>query len=673
MKIFSAFLLLTAYGAAQQAKPEAGDPNNVIQVETKIVLVDAVVTDKKGNYVRDLQQKDFKVYEDNKEQTIQSFTFEADPASPQANQPRYLVLFFDNSTMNFADQVKARKAATNFIDANAGPNRQMAIVNYNGSLQIAQNFTSDAERLKSIVAGTKLATGPSPNDPLNRLAGNFGATNVILAVRELAKNLATVPGRKTLVLLSSGFKVTPDHMPDVTAAIAMCNRSNVAIYPIDMRGLVAPGAMNRVGPSPFTNVLYSPQTGIPEGTVGVTDDLPCRAIAETGRAGPDPYARSIVPRILQNSPSANQEIMHMLASGTGGFVIVDTNDMVGGLEKIGKELNEFYLIGYRPPSGGGICHLIHVKLDRSGTTVRSKTGYCNMKPKDLLAQTPLEKALENRAAASQAGNIAATMLAPYFFIGANVARVNVAIEIPSESFKFEKEKGRLRSTVDILGIAYKEDGSAGARFSDALKVDFETQKEVDAFRRRPYHYGNQLKLASGKYDLKIVISAGGENFSKLEQPLVVEAYDTKMFSVSPLALSTKLEKVGQTDQKTALLDDRTPLIASGFEVTPSGSAKFKKTGKAAMYFEIYEPALMEAEVPKLELAIQIRVFDAKGALMFASDGIPIPVPQKGGNPSIPFAGMIPVATLEPGAYKVEVVAADSAQRAFSRTANFEVQ
>src|ERR1700733_3456048 len=147
MRILSSFLFWAVYSAAQQTTPPAAplpaDPNNVLRVETNVVLVDAVVTDKKGNYVRDLKQKDFKVWEDNKEQTIKSFSFEADPASPLNNQPRYMVLFFDNSTMNFGEQAQARKAAASFIDANAGPNRQMAIVNYSGALQIAQNFTSD--------------------------------------------------------------------------------------------------------------------------------------------------------------------------------------------------------------------------------------------------------------------------------------------------------------------------------------------------------------------------------------------------------------------------------------------------------------------------------------------------------------------------------------------------
>ena len=119
------------------------DSGAVIRTETKLVLVDAVVTDKKGDYVHDLEAKDFKVWEDNKEQQIKSFSFEAGTASPSNPQKHYLVLFFDNSTMDFGDQARARQAASKFIDANGGPNRLMAIVNFGGALQIAQNFTDD--------------------------------------------------------------------------------------------------------------------------------------------------------------------------------------------------------------------------------------------------------------------------------------------------------------------------------------------------------------------------------------------------------------------------------------------------------------------------------------------------------------------------------------------------
>jgi len=721
MKIVSSFLFLAMYGAAQQATPLPADPNNILKVETNVVLVDAVVTDKKGNYVRDLKQKDFKVWEDNKEQTIKSFSFEADPASPLNSQPRYMVLFFDNSTMNFGEQAQARKAAASFIDANAGPNRQMAIVNYSGSLQITQNFTSDVERLKAIVGGTKIPVGPLPNDTsaggLGRAAANFGTRNVIMAIRDLAKNLSTIPGRKSLLLLTAGFRVSPDILSDVTATIDVCNRSNVAIYPIDVRGLVAGSASIKpmaIEQSPFRNVAYSPAQvgrggtgttgggtsgggtspgrGAPPsapgsgGSRGGTGSTPTtgtnigRTNTNTGTTmvPPTNAARMIMPKI-PDSASTNQQVMYMLADGTGGFVIVNTNDLLGGMQKIAKEMNEFYLLGYTPPSleeGKETCHTIRVKVDKGGDTVRARTGYCNAKLKDVLAQTPTEKTLEARASAEQAGTIAASMRAPYFFTGSNVARVNVAMEIPAASMKFSKDKGKQRSTLNVLGIAYKKDGSVGARFSDAVKIDLENEKEVEAFQQHTYHYENQFDAASGEYNLKVVFSTGADTFGKLEQPLVIDSYDTKKFSVSALALSTRFRKTAEMDQnlETALLEDRTPLIAQGYQVTPAGSAKFKKTDKAAMYFEVYEPAMLAEQPPKdTAVALQIRVLDDKGAVKSDSGGFRIPLPEKGGNPAIPFAAQIPVAALEPGSYKVVLVAMDNANNKVERTVTFEMQ
>ena len=235
---------LTAFSSQAQQPP--ADSGAVIKTETKLVLVDAVVTDKKGGYVRDLTAKDFKVSEDKKEQTIKTFSFEADPNSPTASQKRYLVLFFDNSSISFGDQAQARKAAAKFIETNGGANVLMAIVNFGGSIVIAQNFTSDVDRLKAVVTGVKSSftttnADSGPMGQLNRAAADFGARDMILSLRSLAKSLADVPGRKTLVLLTSGFPVTEEQRLEVTATIDACNKANVAIYPIDVRGLVAGG------------------------------------------------------------------------------------------------------------------------------------------------------------------------------------------------------------------------------------------------------------------------------------------------------------------------------------------------------------------------------------------------------------------------------------------------
>ena len=245
---------------AQQAPAQApGGP--VLKTESRLVRVDVVVTDKKGNYVSDLTAKDFKVLDDNKEQTVTNFSFGTDPNAPPGAQKHYMVLFFDDSTMDGADQIRAREAAAKFIDGNAGPDRVMAVVDFGGTLRIVQNFTADVEHLKKAVAGVK-GSFVSPNgeqasgmqtdtfsavgaSALSNTEADFGARSALLAIRSLARNLAAVPGRKSLILLTTGFPLTTESEAELPATIDACNKANVAVYPLDVRGLVAPISMNR--------------------------------------------------------------------------------------------------------------------------------------------------------------------------------------------------------------------------------------------------------------------------------------------------------------------------------------------------------------------------------------------------------------------------------------------
>src|SRR5271170_6951615 len=243
--------LAAAAQAAPAPPPASPQSTAVIRSETRLVLVDSVVTDKKGNYVRDLTQKDFKVFEDNKEQPVVSFSAGTDTTEQANGQRRYLILFFDNSTMDPPDQIQARGAASKFIDATAGPDHLMAVVEFGGALRIAQNFTADALHLHAAVSGIKgSAVDPNANtqpvtiastglSQLSTAEADFGARSMLLAIRSLAKNLRTVPGRKMLILFSGGFPLTPESESELTATIDACNKANVAIYALDARGLVA--------------------------------------------------------------------------------------------------------------------------------------------------------------------------------------------------------------------------------------------------------------------------------------------------------------------------------------------------------------------------------------------------------------------------------------------------
>jgi VWFA-related protein len=734
---------LAAVSPAQQDKPEQSGA--VIRTETRVVLVDAVVTDKKGNYVRDLGMKDFKVWEDNKEQQVKSFSFEADPNSPTASQPRYLVLFFDNSTIGPGDQVRARDAATKFIDANAAPNHMMSIVNFGGSLDIVQNFTDNAERLKAAVQGVRMsAVSPnvsrtSPLPQLDRAAASFGRYDMILSLRSLAKNLSTIPGRKTLILLTGGFPVNADLLQEVTATIDVCNHSNVAIYPIDIRGLVAAAVqdddaavvtrparpyylMNTAYSSPFQARGGGAGGGggapggagggggtagggggrAPGGTGGSPGGSAGGGTGRTGVGGTGSTGgtsrggigtaaamtpagmplgsmrnvNNLIPKFPE-SATTNQQLMYMLADGTGGFVIVNTNDLLGGLEKIGKELNEHYLLGYTPPeTAEGSCHALKVKVDRGGAAVRARTGYCNEKPKDVLKQTPAETTLESKISSSTPGTFPASpMQTAFFYTSANVARVQVAMDLPPDAMKFEKEKGKQHGEVNVLGIAYKPDGAVAARFSDVVKLDFNEKKDVEIFKQHPYHYENQFDIGTGTYNLKVVFSSGGDSFGKIERPLKIDPYDGKTFALSGFALSKKIVKASDPNStvEAALLEDRTPLVFEGLQMVPASQTAFKNTEKVGVYFEIYEPRLLTMDPAKpVAVALQVRVLTAKDEVKSDTGMFRLKVPDKPGSPAIPFGGAVPVNGLAPGAYHLEITAMNDLNKVFTRVTDFQI-
>jgi VWFA-related protein len=693
---------------SQSATPQSSSQAETIyKAQAKLVLVDSVVTDKKGNYIRGLTQKDFRVWEDDKEQTIKSFSSESDDGSLRRETKRYLVLLFDNSNMDFGEQSRARLAAAKFIDANTGPNRLVALADFGGTLHITQNFTSDTGRLKKMVAGitspdfapslttrSQVAAASVGIPTLVDAEAEFGVRNMFLAVRQLAKNLAPIPGRKSLVLLTSGFPLTNEMQSELVATIDACNKANVAVYPIDVRGLV--------GWAPTKSRLSSPAGHLSTATLhsGSAEPRPHLILIQHGPPPPptprppappkgggsggttnrngyynqsNVQPRAIVPQFPPNA-TTNQEVLYALADGTGGFVILNTNDLLGGMQRIGEEQSEYYVLAYAPPvSPDRSCHVLRVKVERSGTIVRSRSGYCNVKPVDLLAGKPIEHELENYAIGGQFSTVSSSLETPFFFTSTNVARVSLAMEVPSSSIRFEKEKGKFHSDVNVLGIATKSDGSEAARFSDTVHLEFEKQ-QLAGFNKEPFHYENQFDIAPGQYRLTVVFGSGAESLGKLEVPLAIDSYDGRQLSLSSLALSKEFHPISQTQGEldADLMEGHTPLVIKEMQFVPAADYHFKKTDPAMLYVEVYEPLLTGANPPKL--GIEMKILDVKTGQAQMDVGITDTEGLiKMGNPVVPVGLKIPVEKLAPGSYRLELRALDSAGNGSSvRSAEFVV-
>jgi hypothetical protein len=552
-------------------------------------------------------------------------------------------------------------------------------------------------------------------------------------------------------MLSSGFPLSFESQSEVTAVIDTCNKANVAIYPIDVRGLVAPDMQKPQSrlrapstgsePASFVPAAFHYPSNNPDGYFlqlaafaqpfallqhagggggtgggggghgggggGVGGGGGSHGGGGTGGTGGggksgggttgggttgggkgggvggggynpslySPYSqpRQIVPH-FPPSASDNQQVLYQLADGTGGFVILNTNDLLGGLQRIANDQNHYYLLGYKPTlSAEGSCHTLKVKVERHGTEVRARSGYCNAKPLDLLAGNSTEKDLEVRAGSEMKGNVSASMRAPYFYTSPNTAQIHLAVEIPSAAFKFEKVKGKQHAALNVLGIAYKPDGSIAARFSDTANVDFDGKKEMEEFQKQPFRYESQFGIACGEYNLKVVFSSGNDSFGKIQAPLAIDMYQGNEFSISGVALSNSIHRAADMagDLDGQLLEDRTPLSVQGLQISPSATNHFKKTDIAAIYAEVYEPLLKNPNPP--EVAYELIVVELKSGQQKLHVGDRTPK-GKAGDPVIPLGLKLPVASLSPGTYRVDLRAVDSAGNSSkTRSADFEVE
>jgi len=374
------------------------------------------------------------------------------------------------------------------------------------------------------------------------------------------------------------------------------------------------------------------------------------------------------------SASTNQQILAALAEGTGGFTIFNTNDLLAGLERIGREQNEFYILGYVPgDTPEGSCHTLKVKLNRGGLIARSRSGYCNTRSVNVLEGKPLEKQLESRATGSQPGSIRGALEAPYFYTAPDTARVNLAMEIPSDTFQFNKDKGKYHANLNVLGIAYRQDGTVGARFSDTVNLDLE-KDDWKEFTKLPYRYENQFDATPGTYRLTVVLSAGGDAFGKFESPLAIDPYDGKHFSLSGVALTNSPQKLNEisTGLDSVLLEDRTPLVVKGTQIVPSGSNRFKHTDNVVLYTEIYEP-LLAAEKPPI-VAMGYRIFErSSNKQIFFTDVMRADDYIQKGNPVVPIGLKVKVDDLKPGSYRLVMQAVDSAKNhAPDRSVDFDI-
>src|SRR5712691_923080 len=176
VKLAALAVLLSGVAVLAQNPPAAApqQPQQpTFRVQVDYVEVDAVVTDRNGNLVRDLKKEDFQVLEDGKAQAINTFTFvnipveradrplfAASPIEPDVKsnerpfEGRVYVMVIDDLHTRFGRSIRVKAAAKQFIERRLGANDLMAIVHTAGPSDAGQEFTSSKRLLLAAVDKT---------------------------------------------------------------------------------------------------------------------------------------------------------------------------------------------------------------------------------------------------------------------------------------------------------------------------------------------------------------------------------------------------------------------------------------------------------------------------------------------------------------------------------------
>ena len=581
--------------------PAAAAQPAVIRTETRLVLVDAIVRDNKGKIVSDLRGTDFRLWEDGKEQTIKSVSL-VDAGAAGRSEPEYIAFLFDTSGIAASGRVAAekdtRQDVAGFAGAYASPNRYMAVIDFNGDLSIAQNFTPLADRVQR--AARDISHVADAGSSVHyRIPGRLPAED---AIRAIANSMAAINGRKALVVLSAspGLRVFG---PSTTLA-RDCNKAKVAVY--------------------TTNPAF--------------EDL---AKATGGRS----IGKSLVHEL--GEIAAEQETGYVL-----GFKPVESPD--GSCHwlqvKAARHSPKNYSINSESmPSSPPIP-----------LAVQARDAYCNVQAPDLLAGKIEGKALEANVAAPGAGNASASMELPYFYSSPGIALVDLAMEMDVTALQFTKQKnGKQHAELDLVGLAYGTDGEVAGRFSDAVPLDFDTPEEAQFVRQRPYRYERQFRLPSGRYNLRVVFGSGERSFGKLEAPLTIHPWDGQRLALSGIALASDTRKVTDltSDLDPSLFEGHKDLIAKSLKISPSGSNSFRGSALCFGYLEIHDSLLAGPNPPRYIL--NVRVLDRRTGEEKAYGVVDAADFIHPGKPLAPVLLNIPIASLPRGSYGLEVTASRS--------------
>jgi hypothetical protein len=283
--------------------------------------------------------------------------------------------------------------------------------------------------------------------------------DTLAAVDRAVFALTGLRGRKSLLLLTEGFLNDSD-LGLVQEVASRCWEANIAVYSLDVRGLMA-----------GLGGLSAADAGTPnaaELALMATEQVEFQAAGSVG-----------------------------LAEDTGGFALRDSNDVAGGAVRAAHESRVYYLLGYTPPAGKGPrdWRRLEVKVQRAGLTVRARKGYALRNAAEIAAADAARLAaarggapplpVDVARAAANAGHPDAIPLRAMAYVRderpEGTVRTVIALEADTSRLANLGGVARARAVVTLAIVAMHRDSGQTVHVTERVEVEGGAEKDWEGW------------------------------------------------------------------------------------------------------------------------------------------------------------------------------------------------
>lgn len=372
-------LALPAFPQKRNQEPE--QQPLVERIDVRIINVDVVVTDRKGNPVPNLTADDFTILENGVAKPISNF-YEVqgsvaknvlgeppapEPATPEAPakkeipeaMKRRILFYVDNLSLSPFNRNRVFQQMKDFVNEVMRPGDEAMIATYNRSMKVRVPFTRDTAQILSMLdslqkeSGLGIANKSERRTTEDRIRESQSYNDAIATARSYASSiehdlrqsvasinalmstLAGVEGKKILVLTSEGFPMQPGRemfyfIEDVGREKGWSNIGSTML-----EGMTFDGANLIQSVAKTANA-----NGITMYTVhaaGLTGGMEMSA----------ENAQPVSASVSQAASSNTTESMQLMAEMTGGVASVQTNNFKLAFDRIHSDLESYYSLGYR--------------------------------------------------------------------------------------------------------------------------------------------------------------------------------------------------------------------------------------------------------------------------------------------------------------------------------------